>query len=187
LRTETGPTEAYAAADTCRNQHRQASADGGFTESAEKPMSMLRAGLARKKYQYTNVFGASYAATGAHEQQKQQSESSTLSQACRWAAGMWDVASGKAPVRVRVDVELNADMRYQLIGRHKTPTDYDRHKNTSKVIVDDDATRNLILTLEAATSSSERQQDFQWRVADIDYLLSSEQRIRYELEEARNT
>ncbi|KAJ2499028.1 hypothetical protein GGI11_007995, partial [Coemansia sp. RSA 2049] len=85
---------------------------------------------------------------------------------------------------------LNADMRYQLIGRHKTPTEYDRHNDTSKVIVDDDATRNLMLTLESTTtaassSSSAQYQDFQWRVADIDYLLSSEQRIRHELEEAQ--
>ncbi|KAJ2539429.1 hypothetical protein EV175_006344 [Coemansia sp. RSA 1933] len=182
-------------------------------------MSVLRAGLARQKYQYTNVFGASYAAPGAQQQQQQQHQQqqqqhqqqqqqhqqqqqcqssgseeasadpsvlSALSQARSWATGMLDVASGKAPVRVRVDVELNADMRYQLIGRHKTPTDYDIHKDTSKVIVDDDATRNLMLTLESTTSSLGQQApSFQWRVADIDYLLSSEQRIRYELEEAR--
>ncbi|KAJ2749008.1 hypothetical protein H4S06_004763, partial [Coemansia sp. BCRC 34490] len=115
---------------------------------------------------------------------------STITRARSWASGMWSAANGKAPVRVRVDVELNADMRYQLIGRHKTPTEYDRHKDTSKVIVDDDATRNLMLTLESTTtaassSSSAQHQDFQWRVADIDYLLSSEQRIRHELEEAQ--
>ncbi|KAJ1764722.1 hypothetical protein LPJ74_006587, partial [Coemansia sp. RSA 1843] len=64
------------------------------------------------------------------------------------------------------------------------------------VIVDDDATRNLMLTLESTTAATTaasssngdatQQPDFQWRVADIDYLLSSEQRIRHELEEARH-
>ncbi|KAJ2212501.1 hypothetical protein EV179_004617 [Coemansia sp. RSA 487] len=203
LRTETGPAEAYAAADACRyqqqqqNQQQQEVLDAGIAVSAPKPMSVLRAGLARQKYQYTNVFGASYASTGNHHQQNQQqqpSDSSALSQARSWATGMWNVASGKAPVRVRVDVELNADMRYQLIGRHKTPTEYDRHKDTSKVIVDDDATRNLMLTLESTTATTTaasssngdatQQPDFQWRVADIDYLLSSEQRIWQEFKEA---
>ncbi|KAJ1737975.1 hypothetical protein LPJ68_005934, partial [Coemansia sp. RSA 1086] len=90
------------------------------------------------------------------------------------------------PVRVRVDVELMVNMRYRLIGRHTAPSKHDRHNGTTKVVVDDDATRNLILTLESTTvSGADEQPHFEWRVADIDYLLSSEQRMQHELDEAR--
>ncbi|KAJ2222072.1 hypothetical protein IWW45_008707 [Coemansia sp. RSA 485] len=78
------------------------------------------------------------------------------------------------------------------------------HNGTTQVIVDDDATRNLMLTLEsspARTRNNAGNRDgqwkdgqeadssissFEWRVADIDYLLSSEMRIQQELEEARS-
>ncbi|KAJ2585544.1 hypothetical protein EV177_009928, partial [Coemansia sp. RSA 1804] len=135
LRTETGPAEAYTAADAYRYHRQQDPVLGtAAAAAAAKPMSMLRAGLARQRYEYTNVFGASYA--GAQQSQQRQSQQqqsqqqqqsisdspSTMTRARSWASGMWGAANGKAPVRVRVDVELNADMRYQLIGRHKTPT-----------------------------------------------------------------
>ncbi|KAJ2585317.1 hypothetical protein EV177_009967, partial [Coemansia sp. RSA 1804] len=132
LRTETGPAEAYTAADAYRYHRQQDPVLGtaaAASAAAAKPMSMLRAGLARQRYEYTNVFGASYA--GAQQSRQQQSRQqqqpisdspSTITRARSWASGMWSAANGKAPVRVRVDVELNADMRYQLIGRHKTPT-----------------------------------------------------------------
>ncbi|KAJ1870252.1 hypothetical protein LPJ57_005383, partial [Coemansia sp. RSA 486] len=75
---------------------------------------------------------------------------------------------------------------------------YDMHNGTTQVIVDDDATRNLMLTLEsspARTRNNAGNRDsqwkdgqeadssmssFEWRVADIDYLLSSEMRIKSE-------
>ncbi|KAJ2233003.1 hypothetical protein GGH97_005965 [Coemansia sp. RSA 475] len=92
---------------------------------------------------------------------------------------------GRAPVRVRVDVELMVSMRYQLIGRHTAPSKHDRHNGTTKVVVDDDATRNLVLTLESSMVDGTDAQHFEWRVADIDYLLSSERRVQYELDLAR--
>ncbi|KAJ1883626.1 hypothetical protein LPJ66_010999, partial [Kickxella alabastrina] len=67
---------------------------------------------------------------------------------------------------------------------------YDRHNGTTQIIVDDDATRNLILTIESAPTSGASHGNsagvFEWRVADIDYLLSSEKRIKSEFEEARS-
>ncbi|KAJ1823215.1 hypothetical protein H4S02_007841 [Coemansia sp. RSA 2611] len=75
-------------------------------------------------------------------------------------------------VRVRVDVELGVDMRYRLIGGQRAP----------KTIVDDNATRNLMLTLES--TRQDQGSMLEWRVADIDYLLSSELRIQQEFEEA---
>ncbi|KAI9506207.1 hypothetical protein BX070DRAFT_76596 [Coemansia spiralis] len=189
LRTQTGPLEAHNAMDACKRQQQQHQLSSHLDgqQLAGDHMSVLRAGLARQKYQYTSMLGASYA-VGAHASPSSQPQA----QARSWAAGIWAAASGKAPVRVRVDVELNADMRYQLIGEHKSPTEYDRHRGTSKVIVDDDATRNLILTLESTTAvtsdntdmqnyGEQPNKEFQWRVADIDYLLSSEQRIQQEL------
>ncbi|KAI9506209.1 hypothetical protein GGI26_000399 [Coemansia sp. RSA 1358] len=192
LRTQTGPLEAHNAMDACKRQQQQHQLSSHLDgqQLAGDHMSVLRAGLARQKYQYTSMLGASYA-VGAHASPSSQPQA----QARSWAAGIWAAASGKAPVRVRVDVELNADMRYQLIGEHKSPTEYDRHRGTSKVIVDDDATRNLILTLESTTAvtsdntdmqnyGEQPNKEFQWRVADIDYLLSSEQRIQQEFKEA---
>ncbi|KAJ2827942.1 hypothetical protein GGI24_002529, partial [Coemansia furcata] len=75
-------------------------------------------------------------------------------------------------VRVRVDVELRVDMRYRLIGGLEAP----------RTIVDDNATRNLVLTLES--TRQDQGSKLEWRVADIDYLLSSEQRIQQEFQEA---
>ncbi|KAJ2629908.1 hypothetical protein H4R22_003041 [Coemansia sp. RSA 1290] len=135
-------------------------------------VSSLRAGLTRQQYQYTSILGATHAAA----------EHSSPS----WSTAMMAAMSGQVPVRVRVDVELMVNMRYRLIGRHTAPSKHDRHNGTTKVVVDDDATRNLILTLESTTvSGTDEQPHFEWRVADIDYLLSSEQRMQHELDEAR--
>ncbi|KAJ2641565.1 hypothetical protein GGH99_008895 [Coemansia sp. RSA 1285] len=72
LRTETGPAEAYTAADAYRYHRQQDPVLGtAAAAAAAKPMSMLRAGLARQRYEYTNVFGASYA--GAQQSQQRQS------------------------------------------------------------------------------------------------------------------
>ncbi|KAJ2492497.1 hypothetical protein IWW37_001402 [Coemansia sp. RSA 2050] len=76
-------------------------------------------------------------------------------------------------VRVRVDVELGVDMRYRLVGGQEAP----------RTIVDDNATRNLMLTLESTRQEGQGSK-LEWRVADIDYLLSSELRIQQEFEEA---
>ncbi|KAJ2884700.1 hypothetical protein H4R27_001910 [Coemansia aciculifera] len=73
-------------------------------------------------------------------------------------------------VRVRVDVELRVDMRYRLVGGRE------------ETIVDDNATRNLMLTLES--TRQDQGSKLEWRVADIDYLLSSELRIQQEFAEA---
>ncbi|KAJ2027951.1 hypothetical protein GGI08_007641 [Coemansia sp. S2] len=75
-------------------------------------------------------------------------------------------------VRVRVDVELRVDMRYRLIGGQEAP----------RTIVDDNATRNLMLTLES--TRQDQGSKLEWRVADIDYLLSSELRIQQEFAQA---
>lgn len=165
LRTQTGPAEAFDA-----------------LAAATEPVSPLRAGLVRRGYKFTNAFGALYAAPHTNTSTSTSTSSS----------------SGSSPmdksVRVRVDVELNVDMRYRLVEKHKARSEYDRHDGDARVVVDDNATRNLVLTLQSTsipTSSSfnedGRQPSFQWRVADIDYLLSSEQRVQQELEEARSS
>ncbi|KAJ2362036.1 hypothetical protein H4S02_006883 [Coemansia sp. RSA 2611] len=123
-------------------------------------VSSLRAGLTRQRYRYTSVLGFTHAAPN-------QAPSS-------WSAAMVAAAGGQAPVRVRVDVELMVRMRYRLIGQHGT------------TIVDDDATRNLVLTLMSSPAAgSDGSASFEWRVADIDYLLSSERRIESEFVEAK--
>ncbi|KAJ2359051.1 hypothetical protein H4S01_006184, partial [Coemansia sp. RSA 2610] len=136
-------------------------------------VSSLRAGLTRQSFSYTNILGVTHAAPN-------QAPSS-------WSAATQAAVGGRAPVRVRVDVELLVSMRYQLIGRHTAPSKHDRHNGTTKVVVDDDATRNLVLTLESsAVDGSDGGAGFEWRVADIDYLLSSERRVEHELDEARS-
>ncbi|KAJ1746116.1 hypothetical protein LPJ58_005829 [Coemansia sp. RSA 1591] len=126
-------------------------------------VSSLRAGLTRQKYRYTSVLGATHAAP----------YKTPLS----WSAAMMAAIGGQAQVRVRIDVELMVHMRYRLINKHN---------GVDKTIVDDDATRNLVLTLEStAVDAAEDQPQFEWRVADIDYLLSSERRIESEFVEAK--
>ncbi|KAJ2266666.1 hypothetical protein EV176_005519 [Coemansia sp. RSA 451] len=134
-------------------------------------VSSLRAGLTRQNFSYTNILGVTHAAP--------------CKAPSSWSAAMQAAMGGRAPVRVRVDVELMVSMRYQLIGRHTAPSKHDRHNGTTKVVVDDDATRNLVLTLESSMVDGTDAQHFEWRVADIDYLLSSERRVQYELDLAR--
>ncbi|KAJ2580817.1 hypothetical protein GGH95_002392 [Coemansia sp. RSA 1836] len=128
------------------------SATAGRPRDSTPRLSALRAGLARQSYRFSRTLGAVRAAPAA---------ATTCNEL------------GEA-VRVRVDVELNVDMRYRLIGGRAAP----------KVIVDDNATRNLILTLESTRQEQDSQ--LEWRVADIDYLLSSELRIQQEFEEAHS-
>ncbi|KAJ1726622.1 hypothetical protein LPJ61_005060, partial [Coemansia biformis] len=82
---------------------------------------------------------------------------------------------------------LLVSMRYRLIGRHAAASKHDRLDGATTVIVDDDATRNLMLTLESravgAHDDSSGDGRLEWRIADIDYLLSSEQRIESEIAE----
>ncbi|KAJ2349996.1 hypothetical protein GGF43_004340 [Coemansia sp. RSA 2618] len=126
-------------------------------------VSSLRMGLTRQKYRYTSVLGATHAAYG-------RAPSS-------WSSAVLAAMGGHMPVRVRVDVELLVSMRYRLIGSSG---------GVEKTIVDDDTTRNLVLTLESTkVEAGEGQPQFEWRVADIDFLLSSERRIKSELIEAK--
>ncbi|KAJ2158504.1 hypothetical protein GGF46_003718 [Coemansia sp. RSA 552] len=130
-------------------------------------VSSLRAGLTRQTHRYTSLLGATHAAPRCEP-------------AASWASAVRDATSGQSPVRVRVDVELKVNMRYRLIGWHC---------DESRVIVDDDSTRNLMLTLESSVvdqiSSDAQPPAFEWRVADIDYLLSSERRIENEFIDAK--
>ncbi|KAJ2467535.1 hypothetical protein GGI02_004003 [Coemansia sp. RSA 2322] len=119
----------------------------GQGAAAHPRLSDLRARLAHRNYQYSRTLGAVRAAPASND----------------------GCLAASPAVRVRVDVELNVDMRYRLLG-------------ASKVIVDDNATRNLMLSLESTQRQGSR---LEWRVADIDYLLSSEQRIQQEFEEAQ--
>ncbi|PIA16681.1 hypothetical protein COEREDRAFT_86767 [Coemansia reversa NRRL 1564] len=124
--------------------------------------STLSAGLTRQNYRYTSVLGNTHAAPC-------QSPST-------WPGDVAAAMGGQMPVRVRVDVELMVNMRYRLIGRHD---------ESARTIVDDDAMRNVMLTLESSfVATHQGQTSFEWRVADVDYLLSSEQRIENELVEA---
>ncbi|KAJ2079572.1 hypothetical protein H4R24_003690 [Coemansia sp. RSA 988] len=152
LRTQTGPKEAFAALDNT-----------GLASSA------LSAGLTRQNYRYTSVLGNTHATS-------RQSPST-------WSGDVMAAMGGKAPVCVRVDIELMINMRYRLICHHGDST---------RNIVDDDAMRNLMLTLESSFVASHQDDSsgnipqgemphFEWRVADVDYLLSSEQRIENEL------
>ncbi|KAJ2674512.1 hypothetical protein IWW42_001682 [Coemansia sp. RSA 1085] len=126
-------------------------------------VSSLRAGLTRQQYQYTSILGATHAAAG-HSSPS-------------WSTAMMAAMSGQVPVRVRVDVELMVNMRYRLLGISS---------DRPKTIVDDDSTRNLMLTLESSVvSDASSQTSFEWRIADIDYLLSSEQRMQHEFDEAK--
>ncbi|ORX67925.1 hypothetical protein DL89DRAFT_38645 [Linderina pennispora] len=105
-------------------------------------------------------------------------ESSMRRRQRTWTARFKDLVSalgGGEPVRIRVDVEVNTDMRYRLIGGKD---------GCSTTIVDDDATRNTMVTLES--SIIDGASPLEWRVADLDYLLSSEQRIRQEFSEANS-
>ncbi|KAJ2158506.1 hypothetical protein GGF46_003720 [Coemansia sp. RSA 552] len=157
VRTQTGPAAAFAALDGAAQ------------------VSSLRAGLTRQTHRYTSLLGATHAAPRCEP-------------AASWASAVRDATNGRSPVQVRVDVELMVGMRYRLVGRHTAPSKRDRHNGTTKVIVDDDATRSLMLTLESSIvggQSSGGEPSFSWRVADIDYLLSSERRIESELDEAR--
>ncbi|KAJ2744560.1 hypothetical protein GGI20_002877 [Coemansia sp. BCRC 34301] len=145
LRTQSGPADALAALESA--------VTGGPKGSALLPrLSTLRASLAQQSYSFSRTLGAVRAAPAVPPECNEPGEA----------------------VRVRVDVELNVDMRYRLIGGRVTP----------KVIVDDNAARNLMLTLESTWQ--ERGSQLEWRVADIDYLLSSELRIQQEFEEAHS-
>ncbi|KAJ1726624.1 hypothetical protein LPJ61_005062, partial [Coemansia biformis] len=86
---------------------------------------------------------------------------------------------------------LLVSMRYRLIGRHAAASKHDRLDGATTVIVDDDATRNLMLTLESRAVGARNESGdgghLEWRIADIDYLLSSEQRIESEFVQAKAT
>ncbi|KAJ1846122.1 hypothetical protein LPJ73_004630, partial [Coemansia sp. RSA 2703] len=185
IRTQTGPAEAFESL-TClqTSLSPQTSNTGGVTSS-------LRAGLVRQAHRFSNMLGVTHAAPTARATGF--TDNGSLTALSSWAGGVWAASQGCTDVGVRVDVELNVDMRYRLIGCHSGPSEYDRHNGTSQVIVDDDATRNLMLTLESTHHKDSNEgkdnkdcQSFVWRVADIDYLLSSEMRIQHELDEARN-
>ncbi|KAJ1953396.1 hypothetical protein EC988_003019 [Linderina pennispora] len=123
--------------------------------------SGLRAGLARQAVQVNDVLGV------VHAQKAEDVDSSFKD--------LVSALGGGEPVRIRVDVEVNTDMRYRLIGGKD---------GCSTTIVDDDATRNTMVTLES--SIIDGTSPLEWRVADLDYLLSSEQRIRQEFSEANS-
>ncbi|KAJ2719948.1 hypothetical protein GGI07_004913 [Coemansia sp. Benny D115] len=195
IRTQTGPPEAFAALSSLMQPH-----------PPQTPAASLRMGLVRQSYRFSSMLGATHAAPVSDDASRSSvsrehaARDSLLSSSLplsSWTRGMWAALTGQANVRVRVDVELNVDMRYRLIGLHSGPSGYDQYNGTTKVIVDDDATRNLMLTLESTPiesaptsdgsgSGASMQQAFEWRVADVDYLLSSERRIKQELEEARS-
>ncbi|KAJ2720880.1 hypothetical protein GGI07_004325 [Coemansia sp. Benny D115] len=193
IRTQTGPPEAFAALSSLMQPH-----------PPQTPAASLRMGLVRQSYRFSSMLGATHAAPVSDDASRSSvsrehaARDSLLSSSLplsSWTRGMWAALTGQANVRVRVDVELNVDMRYRLIGLHSGPSGYDQYNGTTKVIVDDDATRNLMLTLESTPiesaptsdgsgSGASMQQAFEWRVADVDYLLSSERRIRNEFIEA---
>ncbi|KAJ2712774.1 hypothetical protein H4R19_002582 [Coemansia spiralis] len=160
LRTQTGPAAAFAAQDA---------ADAALPSS-------LRAGLARQGLHYTTLLGATHAAPRP-------------APVLPWSDAVLAAAGPRAPVRVRVDIELLVSMRYRLIGRHAAASKHDRLDGATTVIVDDDATRNLMLTLVSNVihpdTDCDNGDNLEWRIADIDYLLSSEQRIASEFVQAK--
>ncbi|KAJ2236610.1 hypothetical protein IWW45_001662 [Coemansia sp. RSA 485] len=219
IRAQAGPAEAFAAlADLQAPRAASASghtgsADSGYgsgsgsaaafgSGSAAAAVSAtgstkpsLRAGLVRQNHRFSSLLGVECAAPINRGNGSNGNGSNGIGSA-------FDVLraahAGDADVRVRVDIELNVDMRYRLIGCHLGPSEYDMHNGTTQVIVDDDATRNLMLTLESSPARTRKNagnrdgqrkdeqepgpsmSSFEWRVADIDYLLSSEMRIKSE-------
>ncbi|KAJ1934683.1 hypothetical protein FBU59_005621 [Linderina macrospora] len=121
--------------------------------------SGLRAGLARQAVRTNELLGV------VHTQEAEEAD--------RSFKDLVSALGGGEPVRIRVDVEVNTDMRYRLIGGRC---------GQSTTIVDDDATRNTMVTLESSVIDGTS--PLEWRVADLDYLLSSEQRIRQAFSEA---
>ncbi|KAJ1818032.1 hypothetical protein LPJ56_001920 [Coemansia sp. RSA 2599] len=239
IRTQAGPAEAFAALAELQAPRAASAAaaahNSGIGAAAGYAKPSLRAGLVRQSHRFSSLLGVACAAPIGHGSgivsndgySDNSNSNNNIYSSNNTGVGAADVLRaaylGKTDVRVRVDIELNVDMRYRLIGRHLGPSEYDMHNGTTQVIVDDDATRNLMLTLESSparasngadsngadgngdnvlgnvldsryedeqgassSSSSSSLPQFEWRVADIDYLISSEMRIQQELEEARN-
>ncbi|KAJ1956799.1 hypothetical protein GGI12_005209, partial [Dipsacomyces acuminosporus] len=149
IRTQLGPSEAFAALGlpAAAQLHpaklgKPATAAAPAAVSAAAPLSSLRVGLARQAYHVTGFLGVVHAAPS----EPAASAASALHNSLTASL----LRSKLPPARVRVDVELNIDMRYRLIRTHKATSEYDRRSESPNAIVDDNATRNLMLTLESS-------------------------------------
>ncbi|KAJ2780310.1 hypothetical protein GGI15_003582, partial [Coemansia interrupta] len=127
IRTQTGPAEAFA---SLASLHTPSS---GLASSSGVVANSLRSGLVRQAHRFSNMLGVTHAVPAASTAGPSDRRG-PLEALSSWAGGVWAASQGCADVGVRVDVELNVDMRYRLIGCHSGPSEYDRHNGTRQVI-----------------------------------------------------